>query len=308
MGRVGSKRRNNTIFLPLTTNQQPTTLRQAPLDFARGRQGNANNQQPFDKLPSTSLGAGRATPTTNNQYWRFIPPIDAPGCTQMAIDRWLFQQHLAGNCPPTLRFYTWNPVAISLGYHQRQYPEFWQQLRWQGEKIDLVRRPTGGRAVLHQGDLTYMVVTSRLSGTRSQTYQHLCSFLIAGWRTLGLDLHYGEAGRGYIKQASCFSSATAADLVTASGYKFIGSAQYRQGNAILQHGAIALSPDAALYRQVFGELLGSDPPEIEGNLSEAIEILKTAAEDCWAAKLVSQPLSALEWEEVLATSRKNIRL
>ncbi|MEM9539435.1 MAG: biotin/lipoate A/B protein ligase family protein [Cyanobacteria bacterium P01_E01_bin.42] len=216
----------------------------------------------------------------------------------MAIDRWLFQQHVAGNCPPTLRFYTWNPVAISLGYHQRQYPEFWQNLQWQGRAIELVRRPTGGRAVLHQGDLTYMVVTSGLSGTRSQTYQQLCSFLIEGWRALGVNLHYGRAGRGYIKQASCFSSATAADLVTESGYKFIGSAQYRQGDFILQHGAIALSRNPQLYQQVFGKLPTGSPPETQWGLSSIIEALKTAAKDCWAVESIDEPLSASEWEKI----------
>lgn len=248
-----------------------------------------------EKAPMNSKSS---SPSYHRDRWRFIPLIDAPGATQMAIDRWLFQQHLAGNCPPTLRFYTWTPAAISLGYHQRQYPEFWQQLKWEGRAIDLVRRPTGGRAVLHQGDLTYMLVTSGLSGTRSQIYQHLCSFLIEGWRSLGVPLHYGKVGRGYIKQASCFSSATAADLVAENGYKFIGSAQYRQGKAILQHGTIALSRDRELYRQVFGELPVGSPPEGGWNLQHIIEALKIAAGDCWAIEFIPQPLNASEWKEV----------
>ncbi|HEY9649888.1 MAG TPA: lipoate--protein ligase family protein, partial [Coleofasciculaceae cyanobacterium] len=78
----------------------------------------------------------------------------------MAIDQWLLEQHRIGNHPPVVRFYTWASPTISLGYHQRRWPVFWQQLTWQGIPLDLVRRPTGGRAVLHQGDLTYMVVTS----------------------------------------------------------------------------------------------------------------------------------------------------
>ena len=228
--------------------------------------------------------------------WRFIPPIEASGATQMAIDRWLFQQHIEGNCPPTLRFYTWNPVAISLGYHQHHYPEFWRELKWQGQAIELVRRPTGGRAVLHQGDLTYMVVVSGLSGTRSQTYQQICSFLMAGWRSLGVNLDYGRAGRGYIKQASCFSSATSADLVTGNGYKFIGSAQFRRGNTILQHGAIALSHNPELYQQVFDELPIGFSPNQQWDRLQIIETLKTAAQDCFDIELITQPLSRLERE------------
>ena len=54
--------------------------------------------------------------------WRLIPLIEASGHAQMAIDKWLFEQHVAGNHPPALRFYTWASPAISLGYHQKKYP------------------------------------------------------------------------------------------------------------------------------------------------------------------------------------------
>lgn len=108
----------------------------------------------------------------------------------MAIDEWLLKQHLSGH-PPSLRFYTWLPSAISLGYHQRKYPEDWQNLIWKGKAIDLVRRPTGGRAVLHHGDLTYAVVTSGFSGSRMEAYKNICEFLIQGWRNL-------EIGRAHV--------------------------------------------------------------------------------------------------------------
>jgi lipoate-protein ligase A len=86
------------------------------------------------------------------KIWRLIPLLEATGTVQMAIDSWLLEQHQCGKHPPTLRFYTWSPAAISLGYHQRQYPQSWQNLTGGGKKLDLVLRPSGGRAVLHQGD------------------------------------------------------------------------------------------------------------------------------------------------------------
>ncbi|MBD3881134.1 lipoate--protein ligase family protein [Phormidium tenue FACHB-886] len=224
----------------------------------------------------------------------------------MAIDRWLIHRHCQGLHPPTLRFYTWQPAAISLGYHQRRYPEFWQQLTWKGQPIDLVQRPSGGRAVLHQGDLTYAVVTSGLPGSRMQAYQTICEFLIAGWRALGVELRYGEAGRGYIHNANCFGTATAADLVLPNGAKLIGSAQLRQGNAILQHGSIRLNPDAKLFQQVFGIEL--EPIELPSGLGEAaaiqtvIETLTQALGDRLGAPLVSQPLTEDEWQAVTALS------
>ena len=219
----------------------------------------------------------------------------------MAIDRWLLEQHHSGKHPPTLRFYSWSPPAISLGYHQRQYPEYWQDLTWQGQKLDLVRRPTGGRAVLHQGDLTYAVITSGLTGKRLEVYEKICEFLIQGWRSLGVELHYGTAGRGYIHNPNCFGTATGADLVLPNGSKLIGSAQLRRGRTILQHGSIRLQPDVELFSQVFGTESFMDV-QLPQSLSveKIISALVVAASDCFNMQINTQPLSKPEWEEILA--------
>ncbi|WP_416669999.1 lipoate--protein ligase family protein [Egbenema bharatensis] len=229
--------------------------------------------------------------------WRYIPPIHAPGAIQMAIDSWLLEQHRQGNHPPTLRFYTWSPPAISLGYHQRRYPEFWENLVWQGQSIDLVRRPSGGRAVLHQGDLTYAVITSGLAGNRMQSYQKICEFLIQGWQAIGISLQYGAAGRGYIHNPNCFGTATGADLVMTDGSKLIGSAQLRRGNAILQHGSMVLNPDPALFHQAFG--VEQKSPVLPLTSSQAgmevlMSTLKDAARSCFDIDWLIQPLSASE--------------
>ncbi len=225
----------------------------------------------------------------------------------MAIDTWLLEQHRLGLHPPTLRFYTWTPIAISLGYHQKQVPNHWQHLIWQGQPIDLVRRPSGGRAVLHQGDLTYAVVMSGLPGSRLQAYQAICQFLIEGWRSLGVELSYGSAGRGYIHNPNCFGTATGADLVTEVGVKLIGSAQLRRGSAILQHGSMRLTTDPLLYQQVFGEeldrlvlpaALSASP--IDQVTAQIIEVLQAVLQQQWNIQLVRQPLSAAEWQAALA--------
>jgi lipoate-protein ligase A len=233
--------------------------------------------------------------------WRLIPPIQTAGAYQMAIDAWLLEQHRLGQHPATLRFYRWSPVAISLGYHQRHYPDFWQQLTWQGNPIDLVRRPSGGRAVLHQGDLTYAVITSGISGTRMQAYQHICNFLIAGWQSLGVDLHYGDAGRGYIHNPNCFGTATGADLVTSAGVKLIGSAQLRRGHAILQHGSIRLTTDPSLFHQVFQTEL--PPLSIAFSQTTIIDALMVAAAACFNSQLIRQPLTEAEWQKILSHSQ-----
>ena len=118
--------------------------------------------------------------------WRLIPPLEVSGKIQMAIDYWLLQQHHLGKSPPVLRFYTWSPIAISLGHFQRSYPEKWNHLTWQNKSIEIVRRPSGVRAVLHQGDLTYMVVTSGFSSNVVTSYEQISQFLLTGWRSLGI--------------------------------------------------------------------------------------------------------------------------
>ncbi|MCW5315099.1 lipoate--protein ligase family protein [Nostoc sp. KVJ3] len=237
----------------------------------------------------------------SKQIWRLIPLLEARGNVQMAIDLWLLEQHQSGKHPPTLRFYTWSPPAISLGYHQRQYPEYWQDLNWKGQKIDLVRRPTGGRAVLHQGDLTYAVITSGLVGSRLQMYEKICEFLIQGWRSLGGELHYGTEGRGYIHNPNCFGTATSADLVLPDGTKIIGSAQLRRGRVVLQHGSIRLQPDAELFAEVFGAE-SFTTVQIPQSLSaeNIIAALVTAASDCFDMQIQVKPLSQSEWKEILA--------
>jgi lipoate-protein ligase A len=239
---------------------------------------------------------------SKKQVWRLIPLLEASGTVQMAIDKWLLEQHHSGKQPSTLRFYTWSPPAISLGYHQRQYPQAWQNLTWQGKNLDLVRRPTGGRAVLHQGDLTYAVITSGLAGKRLEAYAKICEFLIQGWRSLGVELSYGTAGRGYIHNPNCFGTATGADLVLPNGAKFIGSAQMRRGGVILQHGSMRLQPDGELFAKVFGGESLSDVQFLL-SLEEIMTALIAAAKDCFAMELEVQPLSEFEWEEINAEVR-----
>ncbi len=238
----------------------------------------------------------------NKGPWRLIPlgdPVQVvTGAEQMAIDSWLLDQHVKGLQPSSLRFYTWQSPTLSLGYHQRQIPAHWNNLHWQGQPVELVRRPTGGRAVLHQGDLTYALVTSGLKGSRREVYQQLCQFLIAGWQHLGVALSFGGAERGYVHNPNCFGTATAADLVMANGYKLIGSAQvYREG-CVLQHGSMRLRPDSALFKAVFGEkILPPDLPmplRASNSLEQIAQALSQSASEQFKVAFDPQPLTVEE--------------
>ncbi len=231
----------------------------------------------------------------------------------MALDAWLFDQHCQGLLPSTLRFYTWSPPAISLGYHQRHWPD-WANLNWQGQPVEVVRRPTGGRAVLHYQDLTYAVVTSDLAGKRLQVYERICEFLIQGWRSLGVELQYGDRQQGYQHHSNCFETATGADLILADGTKFIGSAQVWRSKTVLQHGSMQLNPDPELWTQVFGKksALSLQRP-LQGSLRNQLDLeqitatLASAASHCFEAEVVVQPLSPSEWQAVLRQSAKGFR-
>ncbi|MGB7084558.1 MAG: biotin/lipoate A/B protein ligase family protein [Phormidesmis sp.] len=223
-------------------------------------------------------------PIKDDRFWRLIPLIEASGAEQMAIDSWLLDQHVKGMQPSILRFYTWLRPTISLGYHQRQFPEHWNDLHWQGQRLELVCRPTGGRAVLHQGDLTYALITSGLSGSRRAVYRQLCQFLIKGWGDLGVALSFGAAGRGYIHNPNCFGTATAADLIMENGYKLIGSAQVYRDGCVLQHGSMRLRPNRDLFEKVFEEKLRPQSrlpnalllPDAQNTIMKALE--KAAAQ------------------------------
>ena len=252
-----------------------------------------------------------------NNTWRLIPPLEASGKMQMAIDRFLLEQQRQrkSNYGGVLRFYTWQPAAISLGYHQKDYPAVWHDLTWQGKPLDIVRRPTGGRAVLHQGDLTYTIVTSIPPGKRLAVYQQICQFLIDGWRSLGVNLEYGTASKSYIERQNCFATATGADLITLEGNKVIGSAQLRRGKTVLQHGSMILDTDPALYRQIFGSDLGQN---LRSQISPHQDRLTIAVDNNYTAKIVNsltqtaiatfkidlvvQPLSTEEWQDIVNTS------
>ncbi|MEM8675595.1 MAG: biotin/lipoate A/B protein ligase family protein [Cyanobacteria bacterium P01_G01_bin.67] len=252
-----------------------------------------------------------------NTTWRYIPPIKASGEMQMAIDRYFLELHCQKQHPPILRFYTWHPATISLGFHQREYPDFWQDLTWKGQPLNIVRRPTGGRAVLHQGDLTYAVVTSIPPGKRLAVYKQICQFLIRGWRSLGVNLNYGIASKEYIQHQNCFATATEADLVTAEGAKMIGSAQLRRGKTVLQHGSMMLNTDHQLYHQVFNTELTQNLLEVISAskatsiqypddilTAKIIESLTQAAIAIFKIDLVEQPLSTKEWQDIANTREK----
>ncbi len=161
----------------------------------------------------------------------------------MAVDEAMLLCHRRGLVPPTLRFYGWCPPAVSIGYSQRLREEVdLEACRRLG--IGWVRRPTGGRAVLHDQEVTYSVVISQelLPGSVLETYRWLAGGLLAGLRELGIRAEMAEGNRGKALSGACFDAPSSCEVVV-GGRKLVGSAQTRQQGTILQHGSILIRFD-----------------------------------------------------------------
>lgn len=179
--------------------------------------------------------------------WRFIDTGISNGFLNMAVDEAMLDAHLKDFVPPTLRVYRWSPPALSIGYFQSLEEDVLQQ-RCSQMGIDIVRRITGGRSVFHHDELTYSVVASERYGLPKSTahsYKLLNEGLIAAYGILGLEVCLVPSEK-WLSSAACFSSAGLADL-TFEGRKIAGSAQFRKGDTLLQHGSLPISLDAQLY-------------------------------------------------------------
>jgi len=185
-----------------------------------------------------------------------------PGFDQMALDLNSLDKTISNpEIIFTLRFYYWNGDWISIGHHQKEIPLHWENLISNGE-INIVRRPSGGGAVLHSGGITY-ALTFKKNYYKSLSYEMVNNWLIKSFRELGLNLRYGHLRKSHIK-TNCFGTSLISDLVDHDGFKRIGSAQFRKKGAFLQHGEIQTNPSKDLWLKLFKE---EAPPKINLGLT-----------------------------------------
>lgn len=185
--------------------------------------------------------------------WRFIETGFNDAATNMAVDEAILLCHSRGTVPPTLRFYRWRPPAVSLGYFQRLEKAVRADLcRELG--IQVVRRLTGGKAVLHDQELTYSVIVAEshplMPATVLESYKVIAGGLLAGLARLGITVAIAppsrDAGKDRsrtVSSAACFNTLAGYEL-TAGGKKIVGSAQVRRRGVILQHGSLPWVLDA----------------------------------------------------------------
>lgn len=241
----------------------------------------------------------------NNSYkWRLLRDGAATGARNMAIDETLL--HSAANGQSTLRFYAWQPHCLSLGRLQKSLPP----AVFDGAiGADVVRRPTGGRAVWHAHEITYALAMP-LGGLPDEArgvsgaYRWLSDGFCAGLRELGLPVQM--AAQGVRTQGpNCFAASASCDFLV-EGKKLIGAAQCRRDDALLQHGSLLLSIDRAQW-----EARAGGPMQAAISLSELAVATATAAdigrildqlcagfERTTGARLGEGVLAEAEWESV----------
>ncbi len=182
------------------------------------------------------------------RQWRLIYDKPAIGAINMAVDEAILWSVSVGLTPPTLRLYAWNPPCLSLGYAQRIADvdlHRAEQLGWH-----IVRRPTGGRAILHTNELTYSIAVPLghplAAGSVVDSYRRISRALITALHRLGISPQADKRADNYKAAVGpvCFEVPSHYEI-TVNGRKLIGSAQVRRRNGILQHGTLPLYGDIA---------------------------------------------------------------
>ena len=208
--------------------------------------------------------------------WRLIIHPPAKGSWNMAVDEAILEAIFTGEALPTLRLYAWQPACLSLGHAQPFTEVNTDQTESNG--WDIVRRPTGGRAILHVDELTYSVIAPlsepRVRGGVLESYLRLSEALLQALRLLGLNPQANQQSSSQNSKTPnpvCFEVPSNYEI-TVNGKKLIGSAQARRKDGLLQHGALPLHGDLT---RIINALNFPDP----------------------AATVESELVSAMSWEQ-----------
>lgn len=249
--------------------------------------------------------------------WRYLNTGKLPGALNMAIDEAVATLGNQRKAPPTIRFFGWEPTCLSVGYFQSVEREVdVEGCRRAG--VDLVRRPTGGRAVLHDDELTYSVIALEsdplVSGGIAESYRKISTGLVAGLAGLAVaaEMAPGRSGKASpYRSAACFDSASSYEVMV-EGKKLVGSAQVRRGSVVLQHGSLLLGFDGGRLLSLL-KLGTAERTDLGGDLeakatsleavagrriafAEVAEALKAGFEDALGIRLVPGALSKEEEE------------
>ncbi len=237
--------------------------------------------------------------------WRLIQDGYHNAYTNMAIDEVLLQSEV-----PVLRFYRWRPPAISIGYFQRLEDEIdLEECKRRG--IGYVRRITGGKAVLHDRELTYSFVISQdlMPKSITESYKVISRAILTALENLGLEAEMSEKVKRTQKSSFCFNDPFYYEIVV-NGKKIVGSAQVRKNGKLLQHGSILIDFDiekmCSLFKgggkisQVQEKVTSLNTKKVRGELGKRIEFedlalaLKKGFEENFNVRLIPDELTRKE--------------
>ena len=231
--------------------------------------------------------------------WRLIKTPPSHGAWNMSVDEAILEAIGRGDVPPTLRLYAWEPACLSLGYAQPLSDVDLDRLSTHGWEV--VRRATGGRAILHTDELTYSVTgpldDAHLAGGVLESYRRLSQALLAALNKLGLPAEalpqpQNQGENGNLKEPVCFEVPSNYEI-TVHGKKLIGSAQARKKTGVLQHGTLPLYGDLTRItqvltfpteekRQLAAERLLARATNVESALNREVSWDKAAEAFIWA--------------------------
>lgn len=197
-------------------------------------------------------GGALVTEAPTSGTWRLLVDGTLDGARNMALDRAILAGRAEGTSPPTVRVYRWAVPTVSLGRFQKLDQVDIPACEDLG--FDVVRRPTGGRGVLHDDELTYSIVASTAEGVPRgvpASYRHLCEALAGAYRALGVDARLTSRDAPAPSGGACYLQTTRADLALGAA-KLSGSAQVWERDAVLQHGSFVVSRDVEAEARVFG--------------------------------------------------------
>ncbi len=207
------------------------------------------------------------------ETWRFINSGKLKPFENMAMDEAILFGIINQNTPPAIRVYDWNPPTVSFGYHQKINEHILSD-KVKEFGFGLVRRPTGGRAVLHYDEVTYAVISRTdgiLAGSVLESYQKIGEVLLATLHEIGIDATMQNSMPTEKEQRTwvnpCFTSASKYEI-NYKGKKIIGSAQIRKGNALLQHGSILLNHNQELMAELIPTKTDKEKETIKKLLSK----------------------------------------
>ncbi|MBN2148502.1 MAG: lipoate--protein ligase family protein [Anaerolineales bacterium] len=216
----------------------------------------------------------------------------------MAVDEAILEAAGGGQVLPTLRMYAWEPPCLSLGYAQPYSDVDLTTLHHNG--WDVVRRPTGGRAILHTDELTYAVIgplsEPRLAGSVLESYRCLSQALLAALHLLDLPAQsQAEQENSTSKGPVCFEVPSNYEI-TVGGRKLIGSAQARRKEGVLQHGTLPLYGDLGRITQA---LVFPD------ELSRQVAAQRLHSRACTVQEVLGQPVTWQQAAEAFISAFQN---